>query len=183
MREAGHNPGTQSPPGKGTQYRRKGTVMARYNVYTTFTTIQNGERVPTEFMVTGIEAGSTGGAEHRLLDAGIPFITNALAFEAEKITEYFCELLPRCHVYDVRDFIRRSRVMLEFRRDRLSDYDTEIEKLSAQIKALGAEIDEKIALRGALITDRDALYDERAELLLAYGCAASYEDDAPTGIA
>lgn len=96
--------------------------MPRYNVYTTFRTVQDGEAVEREFMVTGIEALSTGGAEHKLLDAGIPFITNALAFDASETGEYFCTLLPRCRVYDVRDFLTRCRALLDQRRGIVGEY-------------------------------------------------------------
>ena len=160
--------------------------MPRYNVYTSIRGVSlEGEAVEREFMITGVEAHSTGGAEHKLLDAGIPFITNALAFESTDTGEYFCTLLPRCRVYDVRDFLTRCRALFNHRRGIVSVYREAIAEMTEQKNQLEAEIKAKALQLESLRADISEAYEGLNDILQKWGASPldhSY-DETPAGIA
>ena len=100
-----------------------------------------------EIMITGIEAESLGGAEHRILDK-FHDVDNALADDQSKLTQYTIELMANAKIMSLNEFeirynARKARYQkavnerLEWRQEQ----EEEIRKLEERIAGIKKNIE------------------------------------------
>lgn len=151
-------------------------MKQNFAVYVQLSCIENGSKSERDIMVFNVKAESNGGAEHIILD-NIPVCTNALAFsESEMTGEYFTNLLPRCKVYDLRDFRQRCAALLQSRRQTMQDCYEEMEEARNECIELERQLRE---IERKLKTARDwhrACVGDLKLLEKMYGMKYSPED-------
>lgn len=109
-----------------------------FAVYTEINCYHNSEKVVKRILITNVKSTSAGGAEHVILDIH-ETIKNALAFDMENPVDLI-QYMQNSTVYDIRDFEKRYKAVIEHRHDVINEHFDTIDEYTAEMAEKNAEI-------------------------------------------